>query len=130
MKGDNSMVYSNPIIWRDKIALLFNTIPLKLKELDELKNKEENTVEIEAEIFGLMMACELYSFAISHAQDNETLKEEVRIIRNKASFPLFGRCADGQSEKFVDPFEMIRTHYKSIVHMGHTEVLKKLGEIK
>ena len=74
MKGDNSMVYSNPIIWRDKIALLFNTIPLKLKELDELKNKEENTVEIEAEIFGLMMACELYRFAISNAQDNETLK--------------------------------------------------------
>ena len=54
---------SNPKIWRDKIALLFNTIPLKLKELDELNKNKEDTVEIEAEIFGLMMACDRFCFA-------------------------------------------------------------------
>lgn len=124
------MYYTNPKIWRDKIALLLNTIPLKLKEFDELKKTNEDTVEIEAEIFGLMMACELYSFGISNGQDDEALKEEVRVIRNKASFPLFGRCADGQSETFRDEFEMIRKHYKSVVQMDLNEVLKKLDEIE
>lgn len=121
---------SNPKIWRDKIALLFNTIPLKLKELDELNKNKEDTVEIEAEIFGLMMACDRFCFAISNVQDNEAIKEEVRVIVNKASFPLLGRCADGHSEKFMDTIEMIRTHYKSIVEMNYTEVLKKLDEIE
>ena len=71
---------SNPKIWRDKIALLFNTIPLKLKELDELNKNKEDTVEIEAEIFGLMMACDRFGFAISNVQDNEAIKEKELMI--------------------------------------------------
>lgn len=69
---------NNPNIWRDKIALLLKIIPLKLNEFDNLK-KSEDSIEIEAEIYGLMQATKLYSFAISNnAQVDIDLKTQVR----------------------------------------------------
>ena len=112
-----------------KYELLLKIIPLKLKEFDELKDKNADTKEIEAEIFGLMQAFELFRFAISNVQNDEKLKEECIRLWRMASDPLYGRCPDGKSETFREEFEMIRKHYNNIVDMKLNEVLKKLDEI-